>query len=282
MVYRPNIDHEACFVLMPFSSLHFEYFEAILAPAAGDAGLKAIKADDIYGTAPIMSDIWNSIWAARVVIADVTDKNPNVNYELGLCHALGVPTIVITQNLADVPFDYRHLRCIVYDTKRARWQDTLKFALVKTLKAVLDGSNLSSELPWPYDTAALQASTVSSPFVSADAAREMIERGIEQGRDTIASAFGPHGTAVSVSSTFGSQSSQRSGAAIAGALSSANPIVQTGLDELMAVAREVEAELRDGSKVAIILFAQMVLGGFSSLRDGILLLSISCTRWIEV
>src|ERR1700722_1077261 len=126
MVYRPNVDPELCFVLMPFSGLHFEYFQGILAPAAKDAGLTAVKADDIYGTAPIMSDIWRSIWSARVVIADVTGKNPNVNYELGLCHALGVPTIIITQDLGDVPFDYRHLRCIVYDTRRVNWQDRLK------------------------------------------------------------------------------------------------------------------------------------------------------------
>jgi len=40
---------------------------------------------------------------AKVVIADVTGRNPNVNYELGLCHALGVPTVLITQNLDDAP-----------------------------------------------------------------------------------------------------------------------------------------------------------------------------------
>jgi hypothetical protein len=69
---------------------------------AESLGLQAQKADDIYGTAPIIQDIWHAIWTAKVVIADVTGRNPNVNYELGLCHALGVPTVLITQNLDDV------------------------------------------------------------------------------------------------------------------------------------------------------------------------------------
>lgn len=116
---------------------HFQYFKGIIAPAAESLGLQAQKAGDIYGTAPIIQDIWHAIWTAKVVIADVTGRNPNANYELGLCHALGVPTVLITQNLDDVPFDSRHRRCIVYNTKRVDWQDQLRKDITLTLKAVL-------------------------------------------------------------------------------------------------------------------------------------------------
>jgi chaperonin GroEL len=151
------------------------------------------------------------------------------------------------------------------------WQDKLKSDLGKTLKAILDGSNVSSELPWPYDTVELQASIVTTPFVSGESARALLARGIEQGRDAVSSAFGLHGTAVSVSSNFGGQKSQRSGAAIASALSSANPVVQLGLDEVILVTREAAAELGDGTKGTAILFSEMVLGGFAALTDGLLL-----------
>jgi hypothetical protein len=139
MVYRPKIEATSCFVLMPFQEPHLEYFSGIIQPAARDAGLDAIKADDIYGTAPIIQDIWNQIWKARAVIADVTGRNPNVNYELGICHTLGVPTVLITQDLGDVPFDYRHIRCIVYDTKRVNWEEKLRSKITGTLKAILAG-----------------------------------------------------------------------------------------------------------------------------------------------
>jgi hypothetical protein len=137
MVFRPNVDSQTCFVLMPFSDLHNDYFKAILAPAAESIGLHAIKADQIYGTGAIIQDIWESIWSAQVVIADVTGKNPNVNYELGLCHALGVPTILISQEINDVPFDYRHRRCILYSTRAIDWQKKLESDVRETIKSVL-------------------------------------------------------------------------------------------------------------------------------------------------
>jgi hypothetical protein len=112
MVHRPNIDPNSAFVLIPFKSPFDDYYEDIIRPAARAAGLVTLKADEIYGTGPIIQDIWKQIWAATVVIADVTGKNPNVNYELGICHTLGVPTVIITQSMDDVPFDYRHRRCI--------------------------------------------------------------------------------------------------------------------------------------------------------------------------
>jgi hypothetical protein len=56
-----------------------------------------LRTDELYGTGAIVADIWAHIWQAAGVIADVTGKNPNVNYELGLCHALGVPTVLMTR-----------------------------------------------------------------------------------------------------------------------------------------------------------------------------------------
>jgi hypothetical protein len=76
MVYRPKIEESLCFVLMPFHDRFPEYFNGIIKPAANAAGLEARKADDIYGTGSIIRDIWEQIWAAKVVVADVTGKNP--------------------------------------------------------------------------------------------------------------------------------------------------------------------------------------------------------------
>jgi hypothetical protein len=97
-----------------------------------------------------MGDIWDSIWKAKVVIADVTSKNPNVNYELGLCHALGVPTVIITQNRNHVPFDYRYRRHILYTPKKNGWRRQLKTDLINHINAVLqDSSGRDRMLVWP-------------------------------------------------------------------------------------------------------------------------------------
>jgi hypothetical protein len=121
LVYRPAVDEQLCFVLLPLRSPFLGYFEQIIKPAALEAGLTAIKADDIYGTRAVIKDIWDQIWKARAVVAIVTGRNPNVNYELGICHSLGIPTVLITEREEDVPFDYRHRRYIPYRTREAGW-----------------------------------------------------------------------------------------------------------------------------------------------------------------
>ena len=153
MVFRPDVDNNLCFVLMPFKPPFNGYYDRVIKGAVEAAGLSALRADEIYGPSEIMNDVWGSIWRARVVVADVTDRNPNVNYELGMCHALGVPTIIITKRIKDVPFDYSHRRCIAYNTDDAGWEDKLRGDLSKAiLAALIDKAATASDLSWPYDT----------------------------------------------------------------------------------------------------------------------------------
>jgi hypothetical protein len=72
-----------------------------------------------------------------------------VNYELGLCHALDVPTVLITQNEKDVPSDYRDHRYILYKPKEVGWRRKLKQQLQETVKAVLEESGRDPGLQWP-------------------------------------------------------------------------------------------------------------------------------------
>lgn len=127
---------QKCFVLMPFSGLFDQYYKNVLVPAIKDAGYDPVRADEIYGTRPIIEDIFNEIREASALVADVTNKNPNVNYELGIAHALERPVVIISQRIEDIPFDYRHLRAILYDTKRPDWVSSLKADVTKTLKEI--------------------------------------------------------------------------------------------------------------------------------------------------
>ena len=59
--------------------------------------------------------IWvMSVYHSTVVVCDLTGRNPNVFYELGIAHALGKDVIPITQNTNDIPFDIQHHRYILY------------------------------------------------------------------------------------------------------------------------------------------------------------------------
>jgi nucleoside 2-deoxyribosyltransferase len=105
-----------CFVVMPFRA-ELNFFYLYLRRHLQDRhGLRVERGDHRILTVPILEKIRQQIAEARVLIADVTGRNPNVFYELGLAHALEKPVILITQDKAeDVPTDIRHLEFIRYD-----------------------------------------------------------------------------------------------------------------------------------------------------------------------
>lgn len=117
---------ESCFVMMPFAAPHGDYYSKVYKPAIEKAGLRPVRADtEIFGTGKIMDQIWSGIHAAKVLVAELTTRNPNVFYELGLAHALEKPVVLICGNEADVPFDLKHIRVIYYDTSDPFWGNKL-------------------------------------------------------------------------------------------------------------------------------------------------------------
>jgi hypothetical protein len=103
---------QKCFVIMPFGGYFDGYYNQVIRPALTNLRIDCIRGDEIYGTGVIINDVYDAICEADFCIADVIDRNPNVNYELGMAHAIGKPAILITQRIEDVPFDYKHLRLI--------------------------------------------------------------------------------------------------------------------------------------------------------------------------
>lgn len=68
-----------------------------------------------------MDQVWRGINAAKVLVAELTTKNPNVYYELGLAHAMHKPVVLVSANEDDVPFDLQHIRVIYYDKSDPFW-----------------------------------------------------------------------------------------------------------------------------------------------------------------
>ncbi len=157
---------EECFVLIPFTPKFDLLFEEVLDPAIEDAGLAPVRADNIYGSRRIMQDIWDRIRGARLVVGELTGRNANVLYELGLAHALGKPAVIITNTMDDVPFDLKDVRCLVYDKDHPRWGEVLRRGVARTIRSVLEQeateallSNIESDVEYqPVAEASAQAS----------------------------------------------------------------------------------------------------------------------------
>lgn len=119
-------------VMMPFAA-EFGFVYASLQEAVAAADMRCFRADDIWINAHVMDDVINLIWRARVVIADLTGKKPNVFYETGIAHSLGRDVIQVTQSMDDVPFDLRAIRTLTY-LNNGEGRDDLKGRLTDRLR----------------------------------------------------------------------------------------------------------------------------------------------------
>jgi hypothetical protein len=127
-----------CFVVMPFHSLFDAEYERVIRPAIEAVGLKCERGDEIYSPSPIIQNVWGLIRRARVVVAELSGRNPNVMYEVGLAHAIGKPILLLTRNVEDVPVDLRSLRYICYKEANPYWGEDLRSDLTRMLRVVID------------------------------------------------------------------------------------------------------------------------------------------------
>ena len=115
-----EVDPRLVFVARPFrGGFRTVYENHIKQPIESHFDLECLDAADLHAPHSIVEDIWEQICRARFLIADLTGKNPNVFYEVGLGHALGKSVILITQSPDDAPFDIHHLRTVGYSTDEA-------------------------------------------------------------------------------------------------------------------------------------------------------------------
>jgi len=106
-----------CFIIMPFDEKFDGIWETVIKPTIENYGDKVTRADNIFAPGSILQDIFSQIKSADYILADLTEQNPNVYYELGLAHASEKPVILIT--LSSIPFDLSQQRVIEYSDTAA-------------------------------------------------------------------------------------------------------------------------------------------------------------------
>src|ERR1044072_4725811 len=103
------------FVLQPFTPGSETVFK-LIAEAAAPSKATITRADTILTPEiTITESIEKAISEATLVIADVTDSNPNVMYEVGIARAKNRPLIIIATSSRSIPFDIANVRVIIFD-----------------------------------------------------------------------------------------------------------------------------------------------------------------------
>lgn len=123
-----------CFIIMPFTEPWSKRIYRIISECLSNDlnDIQAVRADDLFGQ-DVLLDIWKAICESEIVVAEVTGKNPNVFYELGMAHSVGTDVILISQSADDIPFDLKRYRHIIYDDNEDGTKE-LREKLVKTYR----------------------------------------------------------------------------------------------------------------------------------------------------
>jgi len=138
-----------CFIVMPFSLEWSKDVHVALAAACKATSVTAVRGDDVFTPTDILVDIWQSINGADFVIADITGRNPNVLYELGVAHTLAKPVLIISRHAADIPIDLSTRRIILYGQSEDDWRDDLGIKVTKAITEILRMYRLSATEPDP-------------------------------------------------------------------------------------------------------------------------------------
>ena len=128
-----------CFVIQPFDSGPFDKrFDDVFAPAIKAAGLEPYRVDRDPRVSVPIEDIESGIRGAAVCLADISEDNPNVWFELGFAIAARKQVVLISRSgRSKFPFDVQHRRIITYETESTRDFTELNTKITSQLEAAL-------------------------------------------------------------------------------------------------------------------------------------------------
>jgi hypothetical protein len=141
-----NHERGDCFVIAPIGDANSQtrhrsdlVLQHIIVPAALSAGFKSERvkrADQIPKPGIITSQVVQFLTDAELIIADLSEHNANVFYELAVRHAVRKPVILLIQKGTPIPFDVAPNRVIHYDL--SDW-DSPKSCADELLKQIQSG-----------------------------------------------------------------------------------------------------------------------------------------------
>lgn len=114
-----SINEDRAFCLMPFNRSFKSVYESIK-NGCSEKKIRCSRSDDSYNPGNLLRQILISIVESKFVFAVLDGRNPNVFYELGLCHAIGKPVFLVAHfnSIDNLPFDITSSRLLLYKNNR--------------------------------------------------------------------------------------------------------------------------------------------------------------------
>jgi nucleoside 2-deoxyribosyltransferase len=108
----------------------------IITPVCEACGYETIRVDKVNHNESITEKIINYLEESDLVIADVTDVNPNVFFEIGYRKALGRHIIHLSEKTTKLPFDIATINTFPYDLNDLDSVEQLRERLTQTINAL--------------------------------------------------------------------------------------------------------------------------------------------------
>jgi hypothetical protein len=158
-------DLKPCFFIAPIGPVQSDVrkrsnqvLKYIVRPVLQKYGYKAVRGDEMDQGGLITSHILNRISSDPLVIADLTDANPNVYYELAVRHVLRKPFIQLIDSEQRLPFDVAGLRTITLNHRDLDSVEEAKGALGRAIESVERGEPFETPMSYAIELQDLRSS----------------------------------------------------------------------------------------------------------------------------
>ena len=108
-----------CFLLTSFSKRSLQ-IKDILRKAFSEIGIEVMHATDMDSAKPLLEGMSELLTKAEFLVADISDLNPNILFEIGYAMGLGLPIVIIADHKTDIPVSlkYEPLYLVRYDKQK--------------------------------------------------------------------------------------------------------------------------------------------------------------------
>lgn len=139
-------ENKECFVISPIGPEDSEIRERadmmlnhVIESVMEEYGYDTIRADDIEEPGQITTQVLQHTVNSELVIADITNQNPNVFYELAIRHAAREPFIQVIEEGNEIPFDVHNQRTISIDIEDLNSVENAKGEIKRQIEAIESG-----------------------------------------------------------------------------------------------------------------------------------------------
>jgi hypothetical protein len=158
---------KTCFIIAPIGEPNTDLRRRsdqvrrhIIEPVAGEIfKYECLRADDLPQPGLITSQVISHLVEDELVIADLSDWNPNVFYELAIRQAFNKPVVQLLHTGQGLPFDVAQIRTIFYDSQNWDSIAATMGALEKQIQSIeRDPTNIESPVSFALNLRTLQQS----------------------------------------------------------------------------------------------------------------------------